>query len=526
MTSSTDLGSSARKRQSLWAFYCGCSAVTGGVALHLPMFMVARDMNYHLAGMPMDRGMMFGMGLIVCGLVVAAFGLLPVNFRVERPKVQDLAISAPEDAPLRPAHIGLMLILTLALIIDVMKPASLGFTIPGMIAEYGVPKATVSLVPFSALAGTVTGSILWGLAADMWGRKATILLSAIMFVGTSICGAMPSLDWNIAMCFLMGAAAGGMLPVTYALLAEMMPSRHRGWSLVLVGGLGSVGGYFAASEMSALFQPLFGWRILWLANLPTGLLLVLLGLGIPESARFLMAHGRSAEAERAMRRFGAVVECKTLPTPGAQLLQRRDPSWSWTGRLAALSAAGITWGLVNFGLLLWLPADLTTRGYSIGVASKLLTQSALIAFPLIFATAFLYGRCSAKGTLMGSLAVTALGLAGVLLLDLHSGASPVLPVAMLIVGSNALIATLLPFVAESFPLVVRGRATGWIAACTKGGGLMAQALSIGAIFPSMGTAALLILAPAAGSIALIGWLCGETRGVDLRSLEPLNPRGE
>src|SRR3546814_6371605 len=25
-----------------------------------------------------------------------------------------------------------------------------------------------------------------------------------------------------------GAAAGGMLPVTYALLAEMMPSRHRG----------------------------------------------------------------------------------------------------------------------------------------------------------------------------------------------------------------------------------------------------------------------------------------------------------
>ena len=36
------------------------------------------------------------------------------------------------------------------------------------------------------------------------------------------------------MCFMMGAAAGGMLPVTYALLAEMMPSKHRGWSLVLV----------------------------------------------------------------------------------------------------------------------------------------------------------------------------------------------------------------------------------------------------------------------------------------------------
>ena len=101
-----------------------------------------------------------------------------------------------------------------------------------------LPKQTASLVPFFALVGTVVGSIVWGIIADIYGRKASILLSAVMFVGTSICGAMPSLAWNVGMCFMMGAAAGGMLPVTYALLAEMMPSKHRGWSLVLVGGLG------------------------------------------------------------------------------------------------------------------------------------------------------------------------------------------------------------------------------------------------------------------------------------------------
>ena len=60
-------------------------------------------------------------------------------------------------------------------------------------------------------------------------------LSTLLAVGTSICGAMPSLAWNVGMCFMMGVAAGGMLPVTYALLAEMMPSKHRGWSLVLAG---------------------------------------------------------------------------------------------------------------------------------------------------------------------------------------------------------------------------------------------------------------------------------------------------
>ena len=186
-----------------------------------------------------------------------------------------------------------------------MKPASLGFTLPGMMSEYRVTKATVSSFPFSALVGTVVGSIIWGVLADIYGRKATILLSAVMFVGTSICGAMPSLAWNVGMCFMMGVAAGGMLPVTYALLAEMMPSRHRGWALVLVGGLGAVGGYFAASGFSALLQPFFGWRILWILNLPTGLSLVLLGALMPESAKFLLARGRREEAQQVMERFGS-----------------------------------------------------------------------------------------------------------------------------------------------------------------------------------------------------------------------------
>jgi len=83
------------------------------------------------------------------------------------------------------------------------------------------------------------------------------------------------------MCFTMDLAAGGMLPVTYALLAEMMPSRHRGWALVLVGGLSAVGGYFAARAWSALLQPTFGWRILRLINLPAGMSLVLIGRLIP-----------------------------------------------------------------------------------------------------------------------------------------------------------------------------------------------------------------------------------------------------
>ncbi|HVI99256.1 MAG TPA: MFS transporter [Sphingomonas sp.] len=516
------LRSTLSDRQALWAFVLGCVAVTAGVVLHLPMFLMSRSMGYRMAGMPMDPGMIFGMFLIVGGVAVAAYGLLPRDLSARRDAAATITISAPEDAALGAPHWKLMAVLVIALVVDVMKPAALGFVVPGMTDEYGVSREAASLVPFFALLGTVVGSVVWGIVADIYGRKASILLSAVMFVGTAICGAMPSLAWNIAMCFMMGAAAGGMLPVTYALLAEMMPSRHRGWSLVLVGGLGALGGYFAASGASALLQPIFGWRVLWLINLPTGLLLVLLGGFIPESAKFLIARGREHEAKTVMRRFGAVARriepvhelcdetvARHLPLTGRHLF----------GKLTALSLGGLSWGFISFGLLLWLPADLVAKGYSVGAASRLLAESALLSLPTVFLAALIYSRWSTKWSLVATLLVTIGGLFGVMWLELNGGGSPVLPVALLIVGSNGIIAILLPYTAESFPLRVRGRATGWVAACTKTGGLIAQALAITALVPAMILVAAFIVVPTLAALVLVAIFGRETLGRDLRELD-------
>ncbi|HSQ98600.1 MAG TPA: MFS transporter [Sphingomicrobium sp.] len=509
-------------RRGVWAFVLGVIMVTGGVLLHAPMFLMGRHNHFVLAGMPIGWDMILGMVGIVAGCGIAAYGLLPRDIASQLAASQDIIVSPPEDAPLGRAHWGLMSVLVIALIIDIMKPATLGFTLPGMMSEYHVSKATVSSFPFSALAGTVIGSVIWGVIADIYGRKASILLSAVMFVGTSICGAMPSLAWNVGMCFMMGVAAGGMLPVTYALLAEMMPSKHRGWALVLVGGLGAVGGYFAASSFSALLQPVFGWRILWILNLPTGLSLVLLGAFIPESAKFLLSRGRREEAQRVMKRFGSKAR-QTRPAEHAAF--EHGASVALTGRaffgkLIALSLAAICFSLINFGLLLWLPADLIAKGYSVGLSSKLLAESALIAFPTVFIVAYLYSNWSTKWSLVVSLAATLTGLAGVLWLELGRGGSPVLPIALLIIGTNALIAMLLPYAAESFPLRIRGRTTGTVAACTKAGGMFAQLLAILALVPPLSWVSIAIMVPTVAALILVASFGKETRGRDLRELDP------
>jgi MFS transporter, putative metabolite:H+ symporter len=514
------------QRRSTLIFWCGCALVTAGVLAHLPMFMMGRATHYVLAGMPMGVGMLLGMGAIVLGVGAAAFGLLPA---APRSAVQTIDVTASlETARLGAAHWRVAALLSLALVIDIMKPASLGFVTPGMTSEYHVGAQTVAWLPFAALAGTVAGSVVWGVLADVYGRRASIVLSSVMFVGTSICGAMPDFWWNVGMCFMMGAAAGGMLPVAYALLAEIMPTRHRGWSLVLVGGIGAVGGYFAASFLSALLQPTFGWRIMWLLNLPTGLILVVLSPLLPESARFLQETGRTELARATLARFGVVLvpaATSLAPPPHESHAPVPPLTHGFLGITTALTLAALAWSLVNFGLLLWLPSALVAQGHSVAASSALIAKSTLLAAPTIVICAWLFNAWSTKWSLITATVVMVMGLAGLALQGLRSGApaAPLLPLALIILGSSGVISMLLPYAAENYPLLIRGRATGWVAACSKLGGLAAQTVSVAGGVPPLTTVVMFIAAPALASSILVALFGRESRGRGLRELELARP---
>jgi MFS transporter, putative metabolite:H+ symporter len=511
------------ERRNAFAFWFGCALVTVGVVLHIPMFVMGAGHGYVLAGMPMDPGMYWGMAVIVVGFGLAAYGLLPKALPTDERVIETIA--PPENAPLSTAHWVMAGLLALALVIDVMKPASLGFVTPGMRSEYGIDDATVAWLPLSALTGTVIGSFVWGTLADIYGRRAAIVLSSVLFIGTSICGAMPDFWWNVFMCLLMGMGAGGMLPVTYALLAEILPTRHRGWMLVFIGGIGAVGGYFAASFLSALLQPEFGWRIMWFLNLPTGLLLIALSPFLPESARFLQHMGRGEEARRMLARFGAVAR----PAPEGVF---EDHSYlppnekEFAGLTGALTLAALAWGLVTFGLLLWLPGTLVAEGRSVGAASALIAQSTVISLPVVIVSTLLYGLWSTKGSLLVMIAIMTLGLIGFLLrgTGMSMLENPLLSLTLVIVGSCGVISILLPYTTENYPLRIRGRATGWVAGCSKLGGLVAQGLSVAGVTAPFGIAALVVAIPSGLSLLLIGRVGRETRGRDLREIDLPPPK--
>lgn len=469
-------------------FLLGAAMLSLGVVLHLPMMANDLMTGRHLMAMAFDRGMIIGMGMILTGTLIAGAGLW-------RPVPSD----APPVGVKPPTRIGsrhwlLIAALVAVLVVDTMKPATLGFAVPGMSMEYGLPRSQVAWLPFAALTGTTVGSVLWGWFADHQGRRAAILLSTLMFIGTAICGVMPGFGWNIFMCFLMGASAGGLLPVAYALLTELLPLKRRGFFLVLVGGLGSAGGFFAASGFAALLEPVYGWRVLWLIGLPTGIVVLFLSLWLPESPAYLARVGRLADARASAASYGGTL----TENPHADDLHEAIESGFGSRSITLLVLVGLIWGLTNFGFLLWLPTMLNVEGVGVGTSSGLLAASSFVAFLTILPATYLYQRLGGASAIVLALVATALGLALIALMGPHPAG-----ILLLLVGVNAVIAMLLPYAAECSPARSRARAVGWVAAGSKAGGLIAQAATLLGLAPSAEAATVVILVPLTG---LIGWM--------------------
>lgn len=512
--------------------------MTLGTVLHLPMYIQARSMHYHLAGMKMDPEMVVGMAAIVAGLLLAGWGLVPR--RVDYDQVARLQVRALDDAPMTGVHIWLLVVLAVAVTIDVMKPTALAFIAPGVTKEYGLKSAlnphghpAEAFLPLSGITGTVVGSLVWGWLGDRIGRRAAMLMAGIIFVGTSICGAMPSFDLNLVMCFIMGIGAGGMLPVAFTLLSETIPARHRGWLMVLIGG-DVAGAYILTSWASESLTPTYSWRILWLIGLPTGLLFILLTHWVPESPRYLLAVGEEDRAREVLRRYRAEVVPieqseldveNSVRTRYSQLL--RPPFLSLTLVLALI---GVGVGLLLYGFQLWLPTNLRKLGYSGVTADKVLRDSALTGLPLNFVVAFLYHR-SARWTLIG----LSLLVGAALLMFTAVGTSIVHHRTLLnlllvapVWGASSVVAVLAAYSAEVYPTRIRSRGSGLSAGMTKAGGVVIIAMVASAItVPSLAVTAVIGAVPlllAAGLAVLVAIETRQRRLEDITTAE-LEPTG-
>jgi MFS transporter, putative metabolite:H+ symporter len=525
----TERGTAFEHRGIYWA---GVLAVVTGVILHLPVYYEGRDIGFRLVGMPVDLAMIAGMLLIVIGLAATVWGVIPRDHSDVLESDVHIRVRALDEVPINSAHVILMLVMAAAVTIDVMKPATLSFVLPGMTREYGLksplhPSGSVpaALLPLAGITGTVLGSFLWGWMGDRLGRRPAILIAAMTFIATSICGSMPLFSLNMVMCFIMGLGVGGMLPIMFTIMAETIPARHRGWLLVLIGG-DVAGAYILTSWLAAALIPTLSWRILWLLGFPTGVFLILLNRWIPESPRFLLAHGRTDEAAEIMKRYGAVIvrepttQLDIDARTGVKTRELFRPPFLRGSIVVVLLGLGI--GLVSFGFQLWIPSNLQKLGLGEAEASRLLRNSAIIGFPLNFLVAWLYGFWSSKGTLILLTGMTALSLFGFVVAGNSVASNRPLLEALLIMpiwGISSVIAVLSAYSAEIFPTRLRSQGGGLAAGFSKIGGVLVIALVLLAVAPpSIAGTALIGAIPLALATIFAALFGSETRKRQLEEI--------
>ena len=152
----------------------------------------------------------------------------------------------------------------------------------------------------------------------------------------------------------------------------------------------------------------------------------------------------------------------------------------------------------------------------------MLAKSAFFALPGIAIVILLYQRWSSFKALVLFIALTAavlLGFAALAVFGIRSTVVTTLATAALLISVSGVIAMLIPYAAEIYPVHLRGSGSGVIAASSKFGGILGAALAVFSFFDHFALSAVLLALPMAVS-AIMLWRSGvETRGVTLEDIQ-------
>jgi MFS family permease len=100
---------------------------------------------------------------------------------------------------------------------------------------------------------------------------------ALFIIGSLLCALAPNIEILTAMRVLQGFGGGGLMTLSQALVGETVPPRERGRYQGFLAGVSVASSTFGPVAGGYLTQA-FGWRSIFLVNLPLGLIAVVLVL--------------------------------------------------------------------------------------------------------------------------------------------------------------------------------------------------------------------------------------------------------
>jgi putative MFS transporter len=430
-----------------------------------------------------------------------------------------------ERLPFSRVHWRLLWMGGLGYTFDAMDGAMIAFILPSVTAQWGLSNQQTGLLASSAMIGYLFGAFFAGTLGDLIGRRTVMMYAlAIYSLATLVAAFAPSWQflfwWRVVASFGTGAESAIIAPF----LAEFIQKKHRGRFVGSLSGFFSFGFVFAAL-LGYFVVPSSreGWRIVQIITALPIAMLLWWRRSLPESPRWLMQRGRSAEAEAEVARMEAEViqsGYKDLPSlesvevPAAGVRQ----GGTFRKNLAALFGPGMVqttlmlwllWITITFsyyGFFTWIPTLLVKQGMTITKSFGYSIIIYLAQIPGYYSAAFVSEKLDRKWTIILYLLLG--GASAFLMANARTDTAITAGGFLLSFFMNGTYAGIYAYTPELYPTAFRTTGMGVASAFGRIGGLSAP-IVIGYTYGQIGFAGVftittVVLVTGALAVGLLG----------------------
>jgi AAHS family 4-hydroxybenzoate transporter-like MFS transporter len=270
---------------------------------------------------------------------------------------------------------------TLCLVLGILAGynlAIMGLAVPLIARDWNVAPGSFGTTLAAVMIGIAVGNIMLGWLGDRTGRKPVVILSAfamgVASLGILFAGNVTALTvWR----FLLGITFGASLPNTFALVADIVPSRNRAFCMTLVSAPTSIGGIISGLVAPVLSEG-FGWKGIFLVGGLTPLVLGMLMMKfLCESPKVLAVRNRVKELRETLAAFG--LNSTLLPEARADsvvLIKSQLLDLVRDGMLIVTVCYLFGWiccGFTYYLMANWMPTLLINSGWSNADAQRSVT---------------------------------------------------------------------------------------------------------------------------------------------------------
>lgn len=431
-----------------------------------------------------------------------------------------------EALPLGRFHYKLLLVTGLGWLFDSMDTGLIAFILPVLAKEWGLAPGQMGLIGSIGLIGMALGAVVSGTIADRIGRKKVFTITVLLY---SIASAFCALSWNyqslLVFRFLVGFGLGGELPVAATLVSEYAPSRVRGRFIVLLESFWGLG-WIAAACIAYFFIPLYGWRMAFLIGALPALYVCLIRMHMPESVRYLLAHGRVGEARQIVVSLERQLHVPVAPFVSEKetvpVVAKASFRELWKKPFASRTIMlWLVWFGINFsyyGIFMWLPSLVFQQGFAVVKTFEYVLIMTLAQLPGYYCAAWLVDKIGRKYTLSAFLLFS--GVASYFFGHASTAAALMMWGSVMSFFNLGAWGVLYTYTPEQYPTAIRALGSGWAAGFGRFGG-MAAPMMVGALLArSFGFASVFYMfALVFAAVAVIVMSLGvESKQKDLESI--------